>query len=165
MPGSNVCAPLSWGCGFSVRGLIWGRPAQSWSCPVCRVLNCAWLGAAACRALFCISLDGAGNSRIISSGTCADAGMDPITTSSTCEAAAAALGLSDKTAGTSAGTPQPEGCYWWLGKSLQFSTNSANKGKGAETSSGSNTMYPICASRGEYVTGAHLFRGARVRAN
>lgn len=80
--------------------------------------------------------------RIVESGTCASAGMIPITQSGACETAAAALRLSDKTASATSQTPRPEGCYWWKGSSLQLSTNSANRGNGA-----ASTRHPICASR------------------
>ena len=84
--------------------------------------------------------------QVVRSGTCAGAGLRPIIHSSTCEAAATALKLSDTTADETDGTPRPEGCYWYNSNSLFLATNSANKGNGAETSDGSTTRHPICTT-------------------
>ena len=91
--------------------------------------------------------------RLIRSGTCASAGLRPITLSSTCEAAAAALKLFDITVDTTDNTPRPEGCYLHQGTRLWLATNSANKGKGAETSAGSTPAdcHPICTASGASV--------------
>ena len=98
--------------------------------------------------------DTTGSYQVIRSGTCASAGLDPIALSSTCEDAATALKLSDTTATENNDTPRPEGCYLFEGLgagdtrvNLVLNTNSANKGKGAETSDGVQGRHPVCARR------------------
>ena len=112
----------------------------------------------------CLALLSTAGYRVISSGTCASAGLRPITLGSTCEAAAAALKLSDTTAERHKSTPRPEGCYWLASKQLLYlSTDSANKGNGAETSSGSETRHPICVTSGESCTNRLCARAGKYR--
>lgn len=77
----------------------------------------------------------------IQAGTCAELGLRPIRGALTCEAAAAALNLPDKTASISRGVPRPEGCYFFQAQFLFLATNKANVGGGAV-----GPREPICAS-------------------
>lgn len=70
----------------------------------------------------------------ISNGTCVDLGLAPIADATTCEAAAAALGLADTTAAVTRSRARPEGCYYRRtaqGEGLFLATSAANKGNGA----------------------------------
>jgi len=85
--------------------------------------------------------------QIITTGTCADIDAMPVTTIEECSTAAVALALADTTVETTAGTPRPEGCYWYMNSELFMAVNSANKGKGAETSEPTLTRHPICVGK------------------
>ena len=95
--------------------------------------------------------------QVLTEGTCADAGANPIVTEAGCEAAARSLGLADTSVDDDNEAQRPEGCYWFKGYRSCLSTRLENKGKGAETSSGAERRYPICARR-EYTMAARARR-------
>ena len=67
----------------------------------------------------------------ITSGTCADVGMAPITEQNECNTAAAAIGNTDTSSTVTFDSPRPEGCY--DNGNLWLATNAANIGRGALT--------------------------------
>ena len=91
-----------------------------------------------------------GTYKKIVSGSCSSNGMQPITSTQECNAAAQAIGIQDST-GTGAietedssenGKPRPEGCYVYYDL-LWLAINPANKGNGADS-----TRHPICKISG-----------------
>lgn len=83
----------------------------------------------------------------LTSGSCSDSGLYPITDQRACEFAARKLGLAAARAEIQVATPAPEGCYWDKiaaqnhGAALWLATNPANEGLGANS-----VAQPLCSS-------------------
>jgi len=80
--------------------------------------------------------------RKLSAGACSDGGLLPIRDPATCEAAAAELGLGDRTVSTTGAAPRPEGCYYrgvLPGSALFLAVSPSNVGSGA-----AEGREPIC---------------------
>ena len=80
---------------------------------------------------------------MIASGSCSSNGMETITSSQECNVAAKDIGLMRGDAMETESVPRPEGCY--DNGFLWFSTNTANKGNGAES-----TRRSICKKTGQF---------------
>merc|ERR1711972_1017181 len=97
----------------------------------------------------------------ITTGNCAANQKLVIKDLATCQAAAAALQLTDTTATEIYTAERPEGCYYYKGVSLVLSSNPANAGRGSDTDGREQICKPAskeyekisvgsCAERGLY---------------
>eukprot|EP00929_Paragymnodinium_shiwhaense_P071020 TRINITY_DN36083_c0_g1_i1.p1 TRINITY_DN36083_c0_g1~~TRINITY_DN36083_c0_g1_i1.p1 ORF type:complete len:275 (+),score=50.26 TRINITY_DN36083_c0_g1_i1:130-954(+) len=91
-------------------------------------------------------LQGQKNYIKINHGNCRELGFFPILDQSTCEDAAARLGLADRDAKETEQEDVPEGCYYFENHDLMLSTNCRTKGHGAEMSTHHSPRHPICQS-------------------
>ena len=117
---------------YSTAGAPHHRPGSVVFC-----LTCAWAPRPRSRSAL-----GTGKYRVVTSGSCASAGLNPITLKVACGVAAQTLGLSDSTPTKTTSTSRPQGCSLSGGSMLYLATNSANEGNGAD-----GLYRPICEAK------------------